>query len=302
MGDNIAEIEYVITSIPPTASTNEPRNLPSLKYDLRKRKVRILIFWSMVLLDSMIIPIVLYFLLWKGSGLDHDTVYLIISATLAGTSILEYFWRFWLLGKKSSSCRVRGAKWWHMDSVQYMLSPALICIVMLAVYGGLPPKPNPRMLALVAPAFIFVIAVEILIIDVLFLAGIKSPVRLSSVPRRRKLRPGIYFIVEDVIAVNGGGGTEYRERLEQRYLDSIQFRRLMIFMSFFWSLPAIIVATITVLFVLRTNRSLAYVLGPVVPFLWAIMWTAITFCVAKQHLYHERATWRRELRGGIRPV
>ena len=46
---------------------------PSLQYDLRAKRFRIAFFWSMVLLDSMAIPIILYFVLWKGSGLDHDT-------------------------------------------------------------------------------------------------------------------------------------------------------------------------------------------------------------------------------------
>jgi hypothetical protein len=104
---------------------------PRLEYDLRSKKLRIGFFWSMVLLDSMVIPIVLYFALWKGSGLDHSTgeftsafrlenahisVYNIISATLAGTCIFEYFQRWWVLGKKGSTCRVSGAKWYYVSA------------------------------------------------------------------------------------------------------------------------------------------------------------------------------------------
>jgi len=46
---------------------------PRLEYELRTKKLRIAFFWSMILLDSMGLPIVLYFVLWKGTPLSHST-------------------------------------------------------------------------------------------------------------------------------------------------------------------------------------------------------------------------------------
>ncbi|KAF8851765.1 hypothetical protein BDZ45DRAFT_601020, partial [Acephala macrosclerotiorum] len=265
--------------------------LPELQYELHTKKLRIVFFWVRVLLDSMIIPIVLYFVLWKESGLDHNTVYNIISATLAGTCIFEYFQRLWVLGKKSSTCRVSGSKWYYMDSFQYLLSLSLIVIITLVIIGGIPEKPEVRLLAMVAPAFVFMTGLELLVLDFLYLRGIKAPVRLSSIPRKGEMRPAIYLIIEDVTAVDGGGGTAYRERLDKRYQASAHFRRLLIFLSLFWSVPAVFIGSTTVIFVLKAERSVGYVLGWVIPFFWGAIWGAITVIFVKYQLALERQIW-----------
>jgi hypothetical protein len=46
---------------------------PSLEYDLRKRRVKIALFCTMVLIDSLIIPIVLFYVLWYTTHLEHST-------------------------------------------------------------------------------------------------------------------------------------------------------------------------------------------------------------------------------------
>lgn len=43
---------------------------PSLEYDLASKKWRILIFWTLVILDSFAIPIILYFVLNYSTTLD----------------------------------------------------------------------------------------------------------------------------------------------------------------------------------------------------------------------------------------
>lgn len=76
------------------------------------------------------------------------------------------------------------------------------------------------------------------------------------------MKPAIYLIVEDVLAVDGGGGTAFRERLSRRYEESVCFRELLQFLSSFWSLGAILVgsATASVVFVTQ-DRSVAYVVS-----------------------------------------
>lgn len=87
---------------------------PRLGYTLRTRKMAIFLFWSIILFDSVVMPIALYFGLWYGVGpgnpenekLSANTVFSIVTAALGGASILEYFVRFWRLWKKNSTCRV----------------------------------------------------------------------------------------------------------------------------------------------------------------------------------------------------
>ncbi|KAF8863009.1 hypothetical protein BDZ45DRAFT_738688 [Acephala macrosclerotiorum] len=144
---------------------------------------------------------------------------------------------------------------------------------------------------MLAPTFVFITGLELIVLGFLYLAGIRAPVRLSSIPRKGAMHPGIYLIIEDVIAVDGGGGTEYREQLNRRHEASAHFRRFLIFLSLFWSVPAMITGVATAIFVLRAERSVGYVLGWVLPFIWAAIWAAISIRFVKQQLVVEREAW-----------
>lgn len=87
---------------------------PALNYTLRSRKMAIFLFWTVIVFDSTVMPIALYFGLWYGVGpgnpdderLSANTVFSIVTAALGGASILEYFLRFWRLYRDGSTCRV----------------------------------------------------------------------------------------------------------------------------------------------------------------------------------------------------
>jgi hypothetical protein len=148
-----------------------------------------------------------------------------------------------------------------MDSFQYILSVSLVLVITLTIIGGTGKKPKIRVLAMLAPSFIFMTGLELLILDLLRLSGCRVPVRLSSIPRGGKMRPAIYLIIEDVTAVDGGGGTVYRERLNRRYEASAYFRRLLHFFTFFWSVAAMLMGSSTAMLVLSTERSIGYVVS-----------------------------------------
>jgi len=75
------------------------------------------------------------------------------------------------------------------------------------------------------------------------------------------MKPAVYLLIEDVIAVDGGGGTEFRERLARRYGASIHFRRMLNFLSIFWWMGALIAGSATAALVLITELSIGYVVG-----------------------------------------
>lgn len=83
-------------------------------------------------------PIALYFGLWYGVGpgttnghkvLSANAVFSIVTAAIGGASILEYFIRFWRLYKKTSTCRVIGARRWYLDLFHWNFSLAWIIIM-----------------------------------------------------------------------------------------------------------------------------------------------------------------------------
>lgn len=105
----------------------------------------------------------------------------------------------------------------------------------------------------------FAFGLELLIVDVLRLAGFRAPVRISSLPRGSPLRPGIYSIIEDVCAVDGSGGTEFRQRLNLRYMASHYFRQMLHRITLFWGFGSCAIATATTVVIFTTSRDVAYV-------------------------------------------
>lgn len=127
-----------------TADSRRPEYLPeppSLNYTLRTRKLSIAFFWSLILFDSVAIPIGLYFGLWYGVGpgantptqyrekLSANAVFSIVTAAVGGASILEYFVRMRRLWRKDSTCRVIGAKRWYLDAFHWNYSLGWIIVM-----------------------------------------------------------------------------------------------------------------------------------------------------------------------------
>ena len=102
---------------------------PPLEYTLQTRKKSIVFFWSLIIVDCIFVPIILYFSLWYATSLSHNAVFSISTATLGTVSIVEYFIRFRRLWRKGSKCRVVGARRWYLDFFHWELSLAWIAIM-----------------------------------------------------------------------------------------------------------------------------------------------------------------------------
>lgn len=108
---------------------------PSLDYSLESRKRSIAFFWTLILIDSIAMPLGLYFGLWYGTNLSPNTVFSIVTAALGGISIFEYFVRFWRLFKKGSTCRVIGGRRAYLDWFHWNFTLSwLIIMIELIVY------------------------------------------------------------------------------------------------------------------------------------------------------------------------
>ena len=130
------------------------------------------------------------------------------------------------------------------------------------VIGTYPKEPPIRLLAMPPATMCYAFGVQMLIIDTMRLLGCKAPIRISSLPRGSPLRPGIYSIIEDVCAVDGGGGTEYRQRLNLRYQASHYFRQMLHRLTLFWAVGALVIAAVTTAVVFTASKDVAYVVCP----------------------------------------
>ena len=140
---------------------------------------------------------------------------------------------------------------------------AIGAVTALLAAGSAPHIVFLRVLAMPAPAILYSLGGCLLIITIWSLAGWKAPFRISSTPRGGKVYPGVYYFVEDIIAVNANAGRPYREALAARYEASPRFRRMIMVQSLFWSIPPVLlaIACTAVVCVHTVPKPVAYGIG-----------------------------------------
>lgn len=269
----------------------DPLGPPKLYYTLRIRKKKIARFWIPLLIDCCIIPVALFYSLRFSTHLSNATIFAITTALTGGTLILEFFLRGYYLWKRTSTCRVKGAPRAYFDWTHWVFLVAILVAVAELVVGNAYPQPIVRLLAMPVPSVLFVFAAETLVRDLLHLSKRKAPVRISSCPKGAEFRPGIYSIVEDIVATDGGGTAEYRERLDVRYRSSYKFRHMLRTLSLFWSLGGVVTALGASALVWTLDVNFAYAVGWVAPFVWGLIWTLLTVRWVPRCLRLEYSSW-----------
>ncbi|PLB40581.1 uncharacterized protein BDW47DRAFT_123595 [Aspergillus candidus] len=282
-----------------TAAVNasEP---PPLPYTLRTRKKSIAIFWILFIIDVVAQPLALYWALWYATDLSHNIVFSIVTASLGGISVFEYFYRLYNLFRKDSRARPLNARKSWLDFFQINFTIVWLILAVELVVGSVAEEPHVRLVAMVLPTVMFYFGAVYLSLDILRLFGFKAPFRISSTPKGSTMPTALYVMIEDVVAVDGAGGQIYRYALRTRYLSSPYFRRMLREMNFFWTGGALICAGGITAIVFTTSRPVAFTLGWSLPIVWAIVWTLITIPWVQSDLRREKQAWQENrAHGGI---
>ncbi|KAK2607561.1 hypothetical protein N8I77_006225 [Diaporthe amygdali] len=285
----------------PAPQLLEPRP-PPLNYTLHTRYWAIFIFWFFIIFDSVVMPIALYYGLWYGVGpgsvepgkkstMSANTVYTVVTAAIGGASILEYFVRFWRLWKKDSVCRVIGAHRWYLDAFHWNYTLAWLIIMVELIVGTVQDWPPIRLVAMPLTTMLYTFGTEMLIVDILRVFRVPAPFRLSSIPKGAQLRPCVYTLIEDICAVDGSGGTDFREALNRRYEASHIFRTMLRRLGVFWAVGAQAMAVVCTILIFTVSEDAAYAIGWSVPFGWAGVWAVATIWYVKKELKREKAHW-----------
>ena len=120
---------------------------------------------------------------------------------------------------------------------------------------------------------------------------IRVPLRVSSLPPHSPLPPLTYTIVEDVIAVDGGGGLAFRHAWAHRYQSSLAIRRLLRVAAVWWGATGLLVAAALLAAAWTAPENTAYGLGYGIPWLWALLGAAGTVAHARAQLAREKREW-----------
>ncbi|KGO74860.1 hypothetical protein PITC_043420 [Penicillium italicum] len=281
-------------------TTSEP---PPLPYSLRTRKKSIAFFWTIFVIDTMAQPLILYWCLWYLTDLSPNLVFSIVTASLGGVSVFEYFYRLYNLFRKNSRARPLNSRVSWLDFFQINFTVVWLILAVELVVGSVPEEPYVRLIAMVLPTVMFYFGIVYLSLDIFRMMGFKAPFRISSTPKGSVMPTALYALIEDVVAVDGGGGQIYRYALRTRYLSSPYFRRMLFEMNCFWSGGSIICAAAITAVIFTVRENVAFTLGWTLPFAWAIIWTLITIPWVQSDLRREKKAWAENRgQGGIRWV
>jgi hypothetical protein len=111
------------------------------------------------------------------------------------------------------------------------------------------------------PTLVFITGIELVITWIGMAAGAKTPFKVSSIPKGVPMRPTIYTVIEDVVAVDGGGGRAYRRALDERYEASPMFRQMLARVNMFWAIGCFVVGVTVTGAVLTVNKEVAFGIG-----------------------------------------
>ncbi|PVH97816.1 hypothetical protein DM02DRAFT_616202 [Periconia macrospinosa] len=276
--------------------------LPFLHYSMYGRRLSLTVFVIGTIIDSLVFPVGLYFILWYGFGpgnrkwhpLSASTTLTIVTATIGGTSLWQLIRRGWRLARKDSIYRPAGASRWHLDWFEWWFLLTWILIIVELSVAFVPNNPDRRMLALPMPTVLAVFGTASLLLDILWCFSVRAPIRISSISKGAELRPGIYPIIEDVCAVDGSGKTEFRTNLDRRYCASHVFRVMLRRLGLFWGIGAECCAALTFSLVFGLDDDLvdwAYTIGWAAPFVWAGPWILATYLYVRRELKKEKKLW-----------
>lgn len=275
--------------------------LPELPYSLRDKKKSIAIFWTLFVIDTLAQPLILYFTLWYLTDLSHNIVFTIVTASLGGIAVFEYFYRFWLLYKKDSVVRPLNARRSWLDFFQINFTIVWLILAVELITGTVPEEPYVRLVAMPLPTVMFYFGFVHLTLDFLRARGYRAPFRISSTPKGSVMPTALYVLIEDIVAVDGAGGKKYRRALRDRYLASPYFRHMLFEMNCFWGGGSVVCAAGITAIVFTTPQDVAYTLGWTLPLVWAGLWTLITIPWVQADLRREKEAWEEHFTQSSQP-
>ena len=149
-----------------------------------------------------------------------------------------------------------------MDYFNWNFAFGFVYITVIIVISTVLKPAKPRIASLPLSLLLLQVCSQLLLTPVLMAMRVRYPFRFSSMPKGEVARPGVYSIIEDVVAVDGGQGTRFREILNQRYLASAPIRRLLKETDLLWGISGVAVAVALVVLIFELhNADISWVIG-----------------------------------------
>ncbi|KAL5316980.1 hypothetical protein ACEPPN_016032 [Leptodophora sp. 'Broadleaf-Isolate-01'] len=267
-----------------------------LPYSLHTRYRSIATAWTVIIIPPIFLNLGLFYGLWYGRPqMDRIAVLTIPTAALGVFTIIAIIERIWKLIRSSPEFRPLKSPRYGLDIFQWGYFGALIIISSLISSTLLRDDSDLdghefqiRLLSMPAPVLMYYLATLTALSLVLNLLSVKLPFRFGSMDAGAVVRPAIYYIVEDVVAVDGNGGVEYREAFGARYESGVAFRRMIRTLSVVWCLAFYALAAWFTVLVFTLPVVAVYAVGWAGPFPLAGLLAVWTIYYVQSALREER--------------
>jgi hypothetical protein len=151
---------------------------------------------------------------------------------------------------------------WAFDCSYYILSIALLIVIIELVAATATKDVKVRVIAMAPPSVLYTIGVYMLVQNGAHCLRIRTPVTLSSVKRGSLTPPPLFTVMEDVFAVDGCHlGLPARQAMLDMYRGSERFRRTLMWWSWIWCVASLAVAVGLSIVVGQVKSTTAFGIG-----------------------------------------
>ncbi|KAF2017742.1 hypothetical protein BU24DRAFT_157572 [Aaosphaeria arxii CBS 175.79] len=214
--------------------------LPAIPLDLWSHKRSITIHWTIILIANCILPIALYFSLKKHTSLHTELILSIILPIIGLPALATLFKRFLRLYRNEDARPTTSRSRWAFDFFQWNFTVGVVYITIVLVLGST--SANVRLVALMIPLSILQTCTQLVLTEVLFIAKLAIPFPLSSFEAGSRFPPGVIVIAEDICAVDGACGRQFRSALVRRIASSPALENVSRQLDWMWGVSGLLVA------------------------------------------------------------
>ncbi|CAD6896007.1 unnamed protein product [Tilletia controversa] len=255
-----------------TSYSESERGPPSLNYIMTSaRKRSLFITVGTIIFLNIALPTIIFYAAKYGihPRLKPVDYYTAASAALGALQLPQVPYRFWCLLKQNGRRSPllpdgnRTGFWWALrrnDTFQVgFLIGTILGIAVLVVATSVNGADGYFPLLVLMPAIIFgYIGLALLAVTALSQsATIVQPARFSIVPKGEPFRPALFYVWEDLVGCDGGGGNAFRNALDRRYRQSPPFRRMLLTLSWLiaYSLTGLCIVAFIITYALYGDSS-----------------------------------------------
>ncbi|KAF9255177.1 hypothetical protein L218DRAFT_1081975 [Marasmius fiardii PR-910] len=261
-----------------------------------------LLYFSFLVLCNVVLPCLLFYPLIHLTHLQVRDVVGISSSALGISSCFDQPFRLYkLIRFRSNYAPLHDEIWWHFDVFMWFSVIAVGVFAIPLIVGPTVPVYNLFLMAF--PLLALPAGVLLLLTVIPYRFTIPPPKWISrsydsktseewSTPKaRRKWKPGVYYIISDLAAVDFNYGRAYREQLLLRYDSSPLFQKHLHYQTVYWVIAPIVLTGVIAGVTWGTSFNVAFGLVLGIFFAWIIVGGVGSYFLAQWWLRREWEAW-----------